>query len=150
MAVPFFKTKKKQMIAQPILNRTYLFEVPLGTVAVQSKVNFLYNSNLEGKEIYGLQAIPSSFLAFAPSGAAAVTVQGLSGLVITLSVGSDEQLYQFPASDFFPGNVSGLIRMLNNKIVNISKSYATILDVTNLTSNQSLLLNFIFNPMQKN
>jgi hypothetical protein len=138
------------MIAQPIINRSYLFEVPLGTVAVQSKVNFLYNSNLEGKEIYGLQTIPSSFLAFAPSGAAAVSVLGLSGLVITLSVGSDEQLYQFPASDFFPGNVSGLIRMLNNKVVNISKSYATILSITNLVNNQSLLLNFIFNPMSKN
>ncbi|AXH73868.1 MAG: hypothetical protein [Bacteriophage sp.] len=146
MVRPFFKTI---IMFQPITKRSYNFEVQLGTIAAQKKINLVYNSELDNVAVYGIQALCVTDQSVSPSQAALVSAAGLSGLLITFSVMDDEQIYNYPLTDLRSPNVSGFIRMFDNKKINIPKSYITIIDTTNLSDNQSVMLNFHFERQPK-
>lgn len=134
---------------QPIAKRTYLFEVQLGTIALQKKVNLVWNSELDNIAMYGLVATSATQTAASPSANAVVSNAGLASLLLTLSVGDDEQIYNYPIYNLNPANVSGMIQMFDNKKVNIPKSYITIISISNLNNNESVMFNFIFERLAK-
>jgi hypothetical protein len=134
---------------QPIIDRSYLFECNLGTLGLQKKINFVYNANVEKVGTYALETFCVDQVAKSPSQNDIVTNLGLASLLVTLVVGDDEQIFSFPATDFNPQRNNGIIRMLDNKVINIPKSYLTIISLTNLSDNQSLMLNFIFNRKER-
>ena len=137
------------LVSQPIAKRTYLFEVQLGTIALQKKINLVYNSELDNIAMYGLVATSATQTAASPSANAVVSNAGLASLLLTLSVGDDEQIYNYPMYNLNPANVSGMIQMFDNKRINIPKSYVTIISTSNLNNNDSVMLNWIFERLAK-
>jgi len=134
---------------QPVTKRSYNFEIQLGTIASQKKINMVWNSELDNVAVYGIQALSVDDMIVSPSQSSLVSTAGLASIVVTFSVMDDEQVYQYPLTDLRSANQSGFIRMFDNKKINIPKSYLTIISTSNLTDNTSVMLNFHFERLAK-
>ena len=55
-----------------------------------------------------------------------------------------EMIYQYPSYDANPINVSGFYRDINPFQLQLTKSYITVLDNTNISANQSVIVNFFY------
>ena len=132
------------MNSQPIIEKSYLVELGLGTPAANAQRNFAFIPQLEGSEIYAIQAFTSTQVAVSPSGATVITAAGAASLALTFSVGSNQDLFLVPYYDLVSGNNAGFIRMINNKKLNLTKSFVTMLTATNLNVNEAIILNFIY------
>jgi hypothetical protein len=71
-----------------------------------------------------------------------------NGIIVTFAEASTETVYQYPLSDLIPGNNAGLIRLFNDKEINLPKSYITILDPTNLNIDDAVIFNFIYESVK--
>lgn len=131
-------------MTQPIIEKSYLVELNLGTPAANSQKNFAFIPQLEGSQIYAVQAFTAAQIAVAPSGATVIAAAGAASLALTFCVGSDQDFYLFPYYDLISANNAGFIRMINNKKLNLTKSFVTMFTATNLNANESILLNFIY------
>lgn len=129
---------------QPIIEKSYLVEINLGTPAVQKTINFQFIPQLEGSTIYGIQTFSVTDVASAPSGAAVVSTAGLASCVVTFSVGDNQDIYLMPCSDLRSANNSGFQRMFNNKKLNLTKSFITILNTGSITANDTILFQFLY------
>lgn len=129
---------------QPIIERSYLVEVNLGTIAAGKKINFQYIPQLEGAEIYGIQTFSSDQLGVTPNLAVVPTLLGLTSLIVNFFVEDDEQIFQMPLADLNSEALSGFVRLFNNKKINITKSFITILTTTNLNNNEAAVFQFLF------
>lgn len=131
------------MSYQPIIDRSYLTEIKLvNAPGAGQKVPFIDIPMLRGVYSIGVECFYSPQLTISPNSNTVVAL--VTGMVLTLTVNTTEEVFQFPCFDLVPGNNSGLIRMLHNKVINLPKSYITILDVTGLNQNESVLFNFIY------
>jgi len=131
---------------QPVIDRTYLVEVNLPTVSNGQSYNFLDNAQLRSPNIIlqGLFALSAGQATLTSNQKNVIPDNGAPGLIVTLVVGVDEEIYQYPYYDLIPAFNGGLIRMFRDKQINLTKSYVTVVDATNLTANQSALFNFIY------
>ena len=129
---------------QPIIEKSYLVEINLGTIAVQKQINFAFIPQLEGSTIYGVQTFSASQLTTSPNGSTVVSTAGLSNITVTLVVGDTQDVYLLPCSDLNSPLIYGFIRMINNKRLNLTKSFITIQSVASLVNNDSVLFNFIY------
>jgi hypothetical protein len=129
---------------QPIIEKSYLVELNLGTVAVQKQINFSFIPQLEGTQIYGIQAFSSNELATSPNGSTVVSTGGLGNLTVTFVVGDVQEVFLLPVADLNSPLIYGFIRMFNNKRLNLTKSFVTIQSIANVNSNESVLFNFIY------
>lgn len=129
---------------QPIIDRSYLVELNLGSVGVGKQIFFNFVPQLENVEIYGVQTVAASQLNLSPNGNVVVTNSGLSDLVVTLAVQDTQDVYFYPATDLCSLNTYGFIRAYNNKRFNITKSFVTILSTANIANNESIIFNFIY------
>lgn len=129
---------------QPITEKSYLVELNLATVGVQRQVNFGFIPQLEGAEIYAVQTFSATQLSLSPNGAAMVTAAGLADLTVTFAVGDYQDIFLLPVADLNSPLINGFIRMLNNKRLNLTKSFVTIQSTTTVVNNQSILFNFIY------
>lgn len=136
---------------QPVTEFEYTVEVKLVNAPAQGqKVPFvdipqLRQGGKSKKELVktiGIQAFNATDITVSPTTNAIVPV--LTGMVLTLSVGSDEDIYQVPVNDLRSAANSGLIRLFKEKQINFPKSYITILDATGLAVSQSVLFNIIY------
>jgi hypothetical protein len=131
---------------QPVIENTYLVEVNLGIVATQKRINFQFVPQLEGTEIYAIQAFSQTDLALSPNGSAVATTAGLAACSVTFVIGDDEKVYTLPLSDLRSANIYGFQRMFKNLKINLTKSYITIQTTTGVVNNDSILVNFIYRP----
>lgn len=129
---------------QPITEKSYLVEVNLGTIAVQKQVNFAFIPQLEGSTIYGVQSFNASQLQASPNGSTVVSSSGMNSLTVTFVVGDTQDIFLLPVSDLNSPNIYGFIRMINNKRLNLTKSFVTIQTLTGLNNNESVLFNFLY------
>lgn len=129
---------------QPIIEKSYLVEINLGTIAVQKQINFAFIPQLEGSTIYGVQTFSGSQLTTSPNGSTVVSAAGLSNITVTFVVGDTQDVYLLPCSDLNSPLIYGFIRMINNKRLNLTKSFITIQSVASLVNNDSVLFNFIY------
>lgn len=129
---------------QPIIEKSYLVEVNLGIVSVQKQINFAFIPQLEGSTIYGIQSFDENQLATSPNGSAVVSNTGLSNITVTFVVGDTQDIYLLPISDLNSPLIYGFIRMINNKRLNLTKSYITIQSISSLVNNEAVLFNFIY------
>ncbi len=131
---------------QPIIKNSYLVEVNLTTLAANQRYNFLDIPTLRAPYIFvsGIEAFTGSQLAKSPNGATVITAGGSTGLVVTLTVRESEEVYQIPYYTLVSANNGGLIREFANKQINLTKSYITVLDATNLVALQSAVFNFYY------
>jgi len=129
---------------QPISERNYLVELSLGTVAVQRQINFSFIPQLEGAIIYGIQAFSRTQLSLSPNGATVATTAGLADLTVTLAVGDNQDFFLWPVADLNSANISGFIRMINDKRLNLTKSFITIQSTTTVANNEAVLFLFTY------
>lgn len=129
---------------QPIIDRSYLVEVNLGTIAVGRKINFQYIPQLEGAEIYGIQTFGASQVGVSPNNSTVIATNGGASIVVNFFVQDDEQVFQMPYSDLNSNLISGFVRLFNDKKINITKSFITILSTANLNNDESCLFQFLF------
>lgn len=129
---------------QPIIEKSYLVELNLGTVAVQKQINFSFIPQLEGTQIYGIQSFSASQLATSPNGSTVVSAAGLGNLTVTFVVGDVQEVFLLPVADLNSPLIYGFVRMFNNKRLNLTKSFVTIQSVASVNSNDAVLFNFIY------
>lgn len=129
---------------QPIIERSYLVELNIGTIAAQKQINFQFVPQLQGATIYGIQTFSAAQLPTSPNGSTVVSAAGLASISVTFTVGDNQDIFLLPAFDLNSQNLAGFIRMFNNKKLNLTKSFITIQAVTNLNNNESILFNFIY------
>lgn len=129
---------------QPIIERSYLTEVNLGTVSVGRTINFQYIPELQDVTVYGIQVYAGEDQQTSPNGAAVVPNAGLPSIAVTLVVGDDEIVTRQSCFDLRSANVAGFVRTYANQKINLVKSYITLVSVTGISNNQSILFNFIY------
>lgn len=129
---------------QPIIEKSYLVELNLGTVAVQKQINFSFIPQLEGTQIYGIQSFSGNELFTSPNGSTVVSAAGLSNLTVTFVVGDVQEVFLLPVADLNSPLIYGFVRMFNNKRLNLTKSFVTIQSIANVNNNESVLFNFIY------
>lgn len=129
---------------QPIAERTYLVEVNIGALSVQKQVNFQFIPQLEGATIYAIQSFGATQLALSPNGSAVVSTAGLSDLTVTFAVGDNQDYFLVPVADLNSASISGFIRMISDKKLNLTKSFITLQGNANLVASQSVLFQFTY------
>ena len=129
---------------QPISERNYLIELNVGTVAVQKQINFAFIPQLEGAIIYGVQSFSRTDLSLSPNGSAVATAAGLADLTVTFAVGDNQDFFLWPVADLNSAAINGFIRMINDKRLNLTKSFIIIQSTTTITNNESVLFLFTY------
>lgn len=128
---------------QPVIFRSYLTEVKLVNPPTNGdKVPFLDIPQIRNVRTIGIECFQRADLSVTPN--SNVTVNLLTGMIVTFSVQSTEEIYQFPCNDLRPANNAGLIRLFKEKVINFPKSYITIMDNTGLSQNEAVLFNIIY------
>lgn len=131
---------------KPIV-RSYLAEVNLGTTAPGNgqNINIQDYPQLRDVIITGVEVFSANQVAVSPQGKTVVST--LSGITLTLMDKFNmEMIYQYPAYDLNPANVSGLYRDIFPFELQLTKSYISILSNTGLNANESVCLNFFYIP----
>lgn len=131
---------------KPIV-RSYLAEVNLGTTAPGNgqNINIQDYPQLRDVIITGVEVFSANQVAVSPQGKTVVST--LSGITLTLMDKFNmEMIYQYPAYDLNPANVSGLYRDIFPFELQLTKSYISILSNTSLNANESVCLNFFYIP----
>jgi hypothetical protein len=133
-------------VNQPIIKNSYLIEVNITTPAVGQRYYFLDVPTLRAPYVFinGVEAYTADQVTFSPLNAPIITQSGSTGVTITFAVKESEDIYQMPYFSYVAGYNSGIIRELANKQINLTKSYITILDTTNIVAGQSALFNVYY------
>lgn len=131
---------------QPIINNSYLVEVNLTTVANGQRYYFLDVPTLRAPYIFvqGIEAYNKDQVAISPNNSSIISPTGATGIVVTFAVRETEEVYQIPYFTLISSVNGGIIREFANKQINLTKSYVTILDATNLSAAESCLFNFYY------
>lgn len=126
-----------------IIARSILVELNIATVSQGANYNFQDVPELRGKLIYGIEAFSDSHVAKTPFGNTVVANGSIDDVLLTLSVGTDEQVANIPYYTLVSANNGGLIRQFANLPVNLTKSYVKLVNNT-ITNGHSLLFNFYY------
>ena len=131
---------------QPIINNSYLVEVNLTTVANGQRYYFLDVPTLRAPYIFvqGIEAYSSDQVKLSPNNSTIISASGATGIVVTFAVRETEEVYQIPYFTLISAANAGMIREFANKQINLTKSYVTILDSTNLNAAESCIFNFYY------
>jgi hypothetical protein len=132
------------------INKGYLAEVNLTTVSIGQRYNFQDIPQLRYNEVVieGLEVVISTGLIVSPNLNTVINATGVKSIVLTLVVSDSEEIYQIPLSTLVASLNSGLIRELNEKRINIVKSYITVLSTAGLTAAESVIVYFYYKPLQ--
>lgn len=129
-----------------IIKASYLAEVQFGTAAPSNgqRIYFLDIPQLRDVQTIGIEAFCNDEMTYAPSGN--VMGANLRGVVFTFAVKSTEEFVQWPGYSLEASKNGGLIRELDRKVINLPKSYITVIDATQYNANESLCVNFYYLP----
>jgi hypothetical protein len=134
---------------KPIV-RSYLTEVNLGTSTPGTGANINIKDYPQLRDVYvtGFEVFSDNVLTLSPSGK--TVVGSLTGITITLvDIYNMEMVYQYPTYDLNPVNVGGFYRDFNPFQIQITKSFISIIDPTNVAANQSVVINFFYVPVKE-
>ena len=129
---------------KPIL-RSYLIEVNFGNTLPGNGVNINFQDypQLRNIMLTGITVSDNSTIAISPSGKAVTTDN--SGIAVTLmDIFNMEIIKNYPAKGLDPFYNYGFYRDFTDINLQLTKSYITILDNTNLAANQSVILNIFY------
>ena len=136
---------------KPIV-RSYLTEINVGTTQPGNGTNINFKDFPQLRDIYitGFAFYNASQVSFSPSGKAVVPSSALPGITTTLvDIYNMEMIYQYPSFDANPINASGFYRDIFPFQLQLTKSYITVLDNTNIAANQSIIVNFFYIPLKE-
>lgn len=129
---------------QPIINNSLLVELNLDTLSVGQRYAFADEPQLRAGTAFitGVEAFTSDQVSTSLNQNAIVPVA--ANFTVVFAVRETEYIQNIPYYTLVSSLNGGFIRMLNNKQINLSKSYAICNNVTGLTAGQSLLFNFYY------
>jgi hypothetical protein len=129
------------------ITRSYLVELYFGTTAPGQGANFNFQDFPELRDVYitGVEVCPASYLTRAPSGRTNIADANVPGIVLNLlDTNTNIRVYNYPAFDLVPANVSGYYRDLQPFKLNLVKSYVTIFQNIGINPDESLCFNFLY------
>jgi hypothetical protein len=135
---------------KPIV-RSYLTEINVGTTQPGNGTNINFKDYPQLRDIYitGFAFYDVSQVALSPAGKTVVAANALPGITVTLlDIYNMEMVYQYPSYDANPINVSGFYRDIYPFQLQLTKSYITVLDKSNIVANDSVLVNFLYIPLK--
>lgn len=135
---------------KPIV-RSYLTEINVGTTQPGNGTNINFKDYPQLRDIYitGFAFYDASQVALSPAGKTVVAANALPGITVSLlDIYNMEMIYQYPSYDANPVNVSGFYRDIYPFQLQLTKSYITVLDNTNIVANDSVLVNFFYIPLK--
>jgi hypothetical protein len=135
---------------KPIV-RSYLTEINVGTTQPGNGTNINFKDYPQLRDIYitGFAFYDAVQVALSPSGKTIVPAAALNGITVTLlDAYNMEMVYQYPSYDANPINVSGFYRDIYPFQLQLTKSYITVLDNTNIAANESIIINFFYIPLK--
>ena len=127
------------------IQRSYLIEVNVGTTNPGNGVNINFQDYPQLRNIFltGVTVSDNNTVAISPSGKNVVT--DLSGIAVTLmDTFNMEVVKNYPAKELDPYYQYGFYRDFKPINLQLTKSYITILDNTNLLANQSVIVNIFY------
>lgn len=127
------------------IQRSYLIEVNFGNTVPGNGVNINFQDYPQLRNIFltGVTVSDNNTVAISPSGKNVVT--DLSGIAITLmDTFNMEVVKNYPAKELDPYYQYGFYRDFKPINLQLTKSYITILDNTNLLANQSVIVNIFY------
>jgi hypothetical protein len=136
---------------KPIV-RSYLTEINVGTTQPGNGTNINFKDFPQLRDIYitGFAFYNASQVAVSPSGKTVVPANAQPGITTTLvDIYNMEMIYQYPSFDANPINASGFYRDIFPFQLQLTKSYITVLDNTNILQNQSIIVNFFYIPLKE-
>lgn len=138
------------MYGIPTTERSLVVEVQLTGVNVGSQFVFPDNQIIRGQNImvYGFETYTSSTVTKTPSGNTLVSDNGGAGLTLNfLDDKSINLVNQIPYNALNTYLMGGVVREFKPFRMVLQKSFVSISDSTNLTVNQSILLNILYKPL---
>lgn len=135
---------------KPIV-RSYLTEINVGTTQPGNGTNINFKDYPQLRDIYitGFAFYDASQVSLSPAGKTVVAANALPGITVSLlDIYNMEMIYQYPSYDANPINVSGFYRDIYPFQLQLTKSYITVLDNTNIAANNSVLVNFFYIPLK--
>lgn len=129
---------------RPIL-RSYLIEVNFGNTLPGNGVNINFQDypQLRNIMLTGITVSDINTLSISPSGKA-VTIDNTGIAVTLMDIYNMEIVKNYPAIGLDPFYNYGFYRDFTDINLQLTKSYITILDNTNLLANQSVILNIFY------
>ncbi|MFO0452072.1 MAG: hypothetical protein ACK52I_26050 [Pseudomonadota bacterium] len=127
------------------IQRSYLIEVNFGNTVPGNGVNINFQDYPQLRNIFltGVTVSDNNTVAISPSGKNVVT--DLSGIAVTLmDTFNMEVVKNYPAKELDPYYQYGFYRDFKPINLQLTKSYITILDNTNLLANQSVIVNIFY------
>lgn len=127
------------------IQRSYLIEVNFGTTQPGNGVNINFQDYPQLRNIYltGITLSDNNTVSKSPSGKNVVT--DLSGIAVTLMDNFNMEIIKnYPAKELDPYYQYGFYRDFKPINLQLTKSYITILDNTNLLANQSVMVNIFY------
>lgn len=132
-------------------NNTYLFEVPVPSVAVGNKFNFpnnlgeLNNVLLKGIEVYSADQLVKGPLTYAT----VVSAAGQKSAVMVVVDGVTDRIKEIPLVDLIPQLNGGLQREFEPFVAVLNKSYIKLVSTSNVNANECFLVNWIYDTIKK-
>lgn len=130
------------------IKRSFLTEVILSSVAVGTRAFFqdVPQIRMQNILVESIEAFCATQLTTSPTQRTVIASANVPCVSVSFAVGMQNtiELDNIPLYDLIPGNNSGLMRLYNDKRINLTKSYVTILNAGSLAANQSVLFNIIY------
>lgn len=130
------------------IKRSFLTEVILSSVSVGTKAFFqdVPQVRMQNIVVESLQAFSSSQLITSPTQRTVIADTNVACLSVSFAVGMQNtiELDNLPVYDLISAANSGLMRLYNDKRVNLTKSFVTVLSAGTLAANQSVIFNIIY------
>lgn len=135
------------------IKNSYLAEINLtGTIAIGNFYSFKDQPDIRFNEvkIVGIQTFTATHLATSPDQKTVIADAGAASLVVSFAAGQGNtiEIDKVPYYDLISGNNSGLIRMFNDKRINLTKSGVQVVSTSNLTTGYSVIFNFIYEKLR--
>jgi hypothetical protein len=127
------------------IQRSYLIEVNFGNTLPGNGVNINFQDypQLRNIMLTGITVSDNTTIGISPSGKNVTTDN--SGIAVTLmDIFNMEIVKNYPAKALDPAYNYGFYRDFTDINLQLTKSYITILDNTNLLANQSVILNIFY------
>ena len=138
------------MYGIPTTERSLVVEVQLTSINQGTQFVFPDNQIIRGQNImvYGFETFTQSTVSKTPSGNTLVSDNGGGGLTLNfLDDKSINLVNQMPYNALNTYLLGGVVREFKPFRMVLQKSFVSISDGTNLTVNQSILLNIIYRPI---
>lgn len=136
------------------IENSYLTEIDLGAApGLGSKIYFQDYPNLtrsvaQGLKFTGVEAYYVDVLNTSPNGVQLVSLAEMAKLTFVIAVGSNQPVYQVPATNLCTFLNGGFIRPLNYLQVNLVKSYVQVMSA-GIAANRSICFNWYYEKPKK-